>query len=134
MNLFESYGKLRYSIEPRVGHKLILLIDPAISEFYFSLIPRYLHVRRQAFHPHISVIRRERPPNLEHWNKYKNEIIRFQYENWIYNGTVYYWLNVYCGRLEEIRRELGLPICSPITRSEDGRHRFHSTIGNVKSL
>lgn len=135
--LFTSTGTLRYSIEPNVGHKLIVMIDPQLTEYYFSLIPKYLHVRRQAHHPHISVVRKE-SPNLASWKIYasatRNEIVTFQYENYLYCNHVYYWLNVYCKRLEEIRRELGLPLVSDITRSPNGVHRFHSTVGNVKAL
>lgn len=83
---------------------------------------------------HISTVRNETPLNLSVWRKYHQQEISFDYEPFIYNGTVYYWLNAYSKNLEDIRLELGLPNTSEFTRSPDGRHKFHITIGNLKHL
>lgn len=126
---YTSYGVLRYSSNP---HKLIVEVDQGISDFYMSLVPKYVNLRKQAFGAHISVIRNEELPLIENWGKYDRDSILFEYENVIYNGELYYWLNAWSPRLEEIRAELGMPTTSHITYSQDGRHKFHITIGNLK--
>ena len=50
----------------------------------------------------------------------------------VYNDETYYWLNVFCKDLEEIREELGLTKSGDVSLSPDGRHKFHITIGNSK--
>lgn len=129
--MFTSVGKLIYSENP---YKLIVEIDPEISNYYRSLVPKYIHLNRQKYAPHISVVRKETPRDLSSWNKYANQEIEFEYEGVIYNDEAYYWLNVRSWDLEMIRRELGLNLISEITKSPDGRHRFHTTIGNIKRL
>jgi hypothetical protein len=129
--MFQSSGKLKYSIDPI---KLILQVDRGISDYYASTVPKYIKLKRQAFPAHISVVRNATPPNMEFWNKYDGNEINFQYENYIYNDNTYYWLNCYSVELENIRSELGLQPYGDVTLSPDFKHRFHITIGNVKSL
>jgi hypothetical protein len=86
------------------------------------------------YDPHISVIRNEAVPNLELWNKYHNKAFDFEYDNYVYESRNYLWLNAYSEELEMIRLELGLSKTSEITRSPDGRHKFHITVGNFKNL
>lgn len=129
--MFYSVGVLKYFEKP---YKLIVQVDYGISEFYRSLIPKYVKVNRQMYAPHISVVRKELPPKMEFWGKYQNKRINFEYDFMVYNNETYFWLNAYARELEEIRLELGLPICSPWTKSPDGRHRFHVTIGNCKNV
>lgn len=127
--MFQSCGKLIYSSNP---YKLIVDCDNEISFYYRSLIPKYLKVQKTRYSAHISLVRKEIPINLEYWRKYHNQNIVFQYESYIYNDELYYWLNAYSPRLEKIRHELGLTKTSAITKSPDGRHKFHITIGNLK--
>lgn len=129
--MFTSSGRIRYFKDPL---KAIVEVDQGISDFYRTLIPKYVRINRQAYPAHISFVRKEVPPNMEFWGKYEKEWIEFEYESWVYNSQTYYWLNVFCPRLEEIRRELGLSLTSGITRSPDGRHKFHCTIGNTKNV
>jgi hypothetical protein len=76
---------------------------------------------------------KEAPVNLEHWGKYEGEPLTFLYEPYVYEGTVYYWLNIWCVRLEEMRRELGLPVVSQFTLPPEGFTKcFHCTIANKK--
>lgn len=131
--MFETQGRLRYSIHPEVGYKLIVEVDPAISHYYRSLVPKYVYLKPQMYPAHISVVRKETPPKIEFWGKYEGEFVTFSYDNYIQNGKVYYWLNAFSKRLEEIREELGLPVDSPYTRPPDGLAKtFHITIGNLK--
>lgn len=128
--MFKSAGKLQYSINP---YKLIVEVDSELSNYYRAFIPPSIGINKPMFPPHISVVRNEMPSNLKAWNKYPDRFIIFEYEPEIYNDELYYWLNVYSKDLEEIRAELGLPPTSEITRSPDGRHKFHITIGNLKN-
>jgi len=85
--------------------------------------------------PHITVVRvhKEKVPNKEYWDKYAGEEIEFSYSPIVHEGSVYYWLNVFCVRLEEIRRELGLSVVSEYTLPPEGFIKcFHMTLGNKK--
>ena len=126
--LFISSGYLRYH-----PNKLILEIDQQLVDYYRALVPKSIGLSRQRHDAHISVVRKETPPLMEFWEKYEGELIEFCYDPIIKNGEIYYWLNVFCVRLEEIRKELGLPVSSPYTRPPDGFSKcFHTTIGNIK--
>ncbi len=127
--MFKSIGTLRYFNDP---FKLIIEIDPEISNYYQALIPKYVDYNKQRYAPHISVIRKEVVPNLYLWRKYEGQEVEFEYENHIYISPNYMWLNIYSEKLEAIRLELELTKTSEITRSPDGRHKFHTTIGNFK--
>lgn len=127
--MFSSKGPLRYNS----NYKLIVEVDQDLSDYYRSLIPKWLPVQQQRWPAHISVIRKEIPLNLDYWGKYEGEEVEFYYDPIIQYGTVYYWLNVFCKRLEEIRVELGLPISSEYTRPPDCFEKvFHMTLGNKK--
>lgn len=131
--LHKSKGPLRYSLTENAGYKLIVEVDPGISSLYRALVPKYIELNPQRYAPHISVVRREVPPNLEAWGKYEGELVDFEYTSHIYNGKVYWWLNAFSERLEAIRVELGLPVSSEYTRPPDGYMKcFHITIGNQK--
>lgn len=127
--LFESIGTLHYG-----DNKLVVQVDPGISLFYRSLIPKWHRINLQRYPPHISVVRKETSPRMELWGKYEGERIRFFYDIDVQNDSRYWWLNIFCVRLEEIRRELGLPVSSPYTLPPVGFEKcFHMTIGNTKS-
>jgi len=130
--LYSSSGILRYSQEE---YKLIVEVDKNLANYYLALTPKWLNVKRGRWAPHITVVRgyKETPVHLEHWGKYEGEEIKFYYSPTLQTGKVYYWLNVFCVRLEEIRKELGLDISSQWTRPPDGFMRcFHTTVGNCK--
>ena len=130
MQLFTSTGTLRYGVT-----NLVLDVDQGLSDYYRALMPKSIRTNKQMYPAHISVVRKENPPNMELWGKYAGELIEFQYSNVIRNGTVYYWLDAWSKRLEEIRLELGLPVDSPYTRPPDGMSKtFHITLGNIKEL
>jgi hypothetical protein len=129
--MFTSTGILKYHVNP---YKLIVEVDQGISDYYRSTIPKYFKTNKQLYPAHISVVRKEIPPNLDAWNKYQDKEIEFYYEHYVYSDNTYWWINIFCNELEFIRQELGLPIASGITRSPDGKHKFHMTIGNTKGL
>lgn len=130
--LHKSKGTLRYS---HIGLKLILEVDPNIVCFYRSLIPKHITINPQKYAPHISVVRHENKLNMEYWRKYEGEQVEFEYSNYIHSGTVYWWLNAFSTRLEEIRVELGLYIHDKYTQPPDGYLKcFHITLGNNKPI
>lgn len=128
--LHKSVGVLRYS-----GLNLRLDVDQGIVELYRALVPKSIVLNRQAYRAHISVVRHEIPPKMEFWRRHEGEKIEFFYNPHVYNGKVYYWLNAFCTRLEEIRLELGLPVSSQYTLPPEGFVKcFHITLGNQKDL
>lgn len=128
--LYYSVGTLSYS-----PNKLILSIDPGINNFYRSLIPRWIPLNSQMYPPHISVVRKEIPKSMEFWGVSEGEQIEFGYSPIIQWGTMYYWLDCYSRRLEEIREQLGLPLATQYPCLREGfRKTFHTTLGNVKVL
>lgn len=118
----KSTGILEYG-NGNSGLKLTVKIDPNIYFYYRSLIPKAICLNHQKFEPHISVVRKEIPQNMNFWGKYEKEKVEFEYDSFVYHGEIYYWLNAYSKRLEEIRLELGLPLSRKI---------FHITLGNIK--
>jgi len=130
--LCPSIGKLRYSDE---GWKLIVEVDKGIAEYYRALIPKWLPVMPTRYDPHITVVRQEKeePVHKEHWKKYQGEEVEFFYSPIVQQGKVYYWLNIFCVQLEDIRLELGLPVRSEFTLPPEGfRKCFHMTVANKK--
>lgn len=125
--MFKSIGRLKYFFDPI---KLIVEVDSGIVDFYRALIPR--KINKQMHAAHISVVRNEFPPKMENWNKYQMKEVEFDYDNYVFNDETYYWLNVQCEELEDIRIELGLPLDSRLTRPPDGQKFFHITLGNIK--
>lgn len=132
--LYQSTGIIKYEIVD-IGFKLFVEVDQQLADYYRKLIPKYQYVTRQRYGAHISVIRYEEPPNIEYWGKYEGQEIDFFYDSDIKFGKVYYWLNAFSKKLEEVRLELGLPVSSPYTLPPDGFDKcFHITIGNTKEL
>ena len=56
------------------------------------------------------------------WEKYDGQTVKFSYNPIVENDDKYFWLNVECDFLFEIRLELGL--------ERDPEFPFHLTIGN----
>lgn len=131
--MFTSVGKLYYSENPI---KLVLNVDQQISDYYRATLPKALtqkiFLNKQKYPAHISIVRKEIPPNMAVWRKYQGQRVKFQYEHGVDWNKTYFWINVWSDDIEKIRNELGLKNTSPYTRSPDGTHRFHITIGNVK--
>lgn len=126
---FLDFGKLQYFEDP---YKIIVEVDPEIVQYYISLVPKYFRLNKQKFLPHISVLRNEIPVNVENWKKYHNQNIDFYYNNLIEYDSKYFWLGVSAPELEKIRIELGLVNVNWVTKTPDGSHNFHITIGNIK--
>jgi hypothetical protein len=129
--MFESTAIVRYGSETKV----FALIDPAICEYYRSLIPKYYYPKPQYHKPHITIIRskKESPTNLDNWGRHDGRLINFRYSPYVHYDGVYFWLNAYSPQIEEIRLELGLPRFRD-DREFGGilRQEYHITIANTK--
>ena len=130
MDLFKSSGILKYGSDWR----LALEIDQQLADYYRSLIPKWFRSQRPRWSAHVTVVRPEKevPVNKEFWNKYKGEIINFEYSPYIHEDDYYYWINVYSTKLEEIRRELGLHMKTSFNPPVGYTKSFHCTIANKK--
>jgi hypothetical protein len=114
---------------------LVVNADQELSNYYRVLIPKWKNAKSQMYPAHITVVREglEEPKNLEFWGKYQGEKIEFYYSPEVQEGTVYFWLNIFSVRLEEIRIELGLSVHSEYTLPPEGFTKcFHMTVGNKK--
>ena len=136
--MFSSVGNLEFRLFDK--YELVrVMIDDEIVNYYRSLLPKWIKANRSRHQPHISVIRNEVIPNQNKWNHLKKSYpywieINFEYDNFIYEDGTYFWLQVRAPALERFRTDLGLPAHSAITRSPDGQHDFHITLGNKKNL
>ena len=128
--MYRSSGILQYFTDPI---KLVAQVDLDLGNFYRSLIPKYYGVSRPMYDPHISVIRKVVPPNMSVWGKYQDDKVDFDYDHYVFNDELYFWLNVFSPQLESIRLELGVKPFGDATLSPDGRHKFHITLGNLKN-
>lgn len=134
--MYKSNGIINYSNKSGF-YRLTVEIDQELANYYFSLIPKYIWVNRPRYKAHITVVRpeKETPIFLEFWKKYQGEKVEFLYDPNIQCGREYFWLNILCKRLEEIRAELGLSIRSQYTQPPVGFSKyFHCTIANSKNI
>lgn len=117
-------GRLQYG----PGIRAVLLVDQSIANYYRHMIPKYVEVKPQRHQAHVTVVRigLEVPTNMESWGRHEGELIRFRYGSDVLFDNGYYYLNVECPRIEQIRLELGLP---PVFDVKKGHH---ITIGNSK--
>jgi hypothetical protein len=116
--LVQSTGTLRYSpklLGDRSSDKWWFVVDcdPEIGKYYRHLFWLSTHKTyrpwRPAWREHITVIRNEEPPDPSSWEKYAGQTIEFWYNVLPETNGSYWWLNVQCEKLLEIREELGLP-------------------------
>lgn len=133
----ETKGVLVYD-PPRPGLKkkrhwwCVVEADDSLTDYYRHWVQRELHLHelcQPSWGAHVSVVRGEQPPEglQSLWGKYEGEEITFRYKPHprVSGDTTgdrpgnFWFLDVECERLQEIRTELGLPTY----------HKFHITIG-----
>jgi len=128
MAIYDATGVLKYS-----DRSLSLNLRQDIVEYYRNFIPKWIDVNRQRFPAHISVVRNEPNFNKNMWRKHEGRRVQIQYDSHIHNGQVYYWLDAFSVVLEDIRKELDLPIKSPYNKPPAGYGMyFHITLANMK--
>lgn len=128
--MFKSIGKLVYSPRTHLATSdrwLVLLCDDEISLYYRTLFQKEFPYIGKLIRPlwgtHISIIRGERVPNYHLWRLDENKLVEFEYEPGVIDNGTYYWLNIKCNYLEELRIKYGL---SPYPQ-----FGFHLTIGHI---
>lgn len=136
---FKSTGKLRYSVKRESSDQnwwVVLDCDPSIGTYYRHLYKLHHNHCRKLQRPfwgaHITVLRNEEPGDQYKplWGKYAGEEIIFTYRPGVSDNfgperyRSFYWLDVVCPRVTEIRQELGLekPECD-----------LHLTIGSYEN-
>jgi hypothetical protein len=124
--MFDGKGKLHYHTE-----WLMLYTDDEIGRYYRALLQREhpaikLNIPKHGAHVTVIAGKYETPSNKDWWGKYEDETISFTYDPEILHKGKYFWLTIECPRIEEIRKELGLP--------PKIKWPWHLTIGNTKGL
>lgn len=129
--LYKSSGILKYN--PVVRDLacgtwwLILECCPDLARYYRNLFNSYNRARfligDSAWGSHISIIRGEYPSLISQWRSRENEEVEFFYTPIIRTDDygIYYWLDIQCVQLEDIREIYGLP--------KIPKYDFHLTIG-----
>ena len=128
--MFKSIGKLVYSPRTHLASSdrwLVLMCDDSISEYYRNMFYReypYLgKLTRPVWGTHISIIRGEKVPNFNLWRLDENKIVEFDYEPGVRDNGEYYWLNVKCKYLNDLREKYGL--------KRDPQFGLHLTVGRT---
>lgn len=138
--MFKSIGRLVYDPPSHVGNTknwLVLMCDDEISRYY-----RYLYTKeyyflnadystkltRPIFGAHISLIRGEKISKQYQylWKNYHNQMIEFEYDPGVKDNKEYYWLNVKCDALLNIRSAYGL--------SRQPKFGLHLTVGRITNI
>lgn len=122
--MFLGYGKLLYY----PNWWLVVKVNEDVCRYYRKLIHFYnkpLRLNPAKHGAHITIIagKYEKPKFECFWNKYQNERINFRYNPEIKNNGEYYWMEVECERIEDIREEMGL--------NKKIIYPWHLTVGNI---
>ncbi len=135
--MFCSTGFLRYS----GNWSLRLEADQQISNYYRSLIPKFKNSNGLRYPAHITIVREkngleyDKPTDMSNWGKYEGEKVLFFYDGAIMEGEVYYWINTFSKRFEEIRTELGLSCEEKFSIPPEGFQKtFHMSIANKRKV
>jgi hypothetical protein len=106
---------------------LILQCDAEIGRYYREMFYAWNRARgrlqRPAWESHISVIRGEEPPKPDGWSALEGRLVEFRYSPELQTNDEYFWLDVECDELLDIREQLGLP--------RNPLFDLHLTIGRV---
>ena len=129
--MIEGKGTLRYSSTfEEMKWWLVVDCDKEIGKYYRNLYYLLHHkcreLQRPAWESHISVIRNEEPPKKDLWGKYNGLNITYQYNPVIRNNGIYFWLDVECNQLLDIREEIGL--------DREPYFPLHLTVANAKAI
>jgi hypothetical protein len=117
---YEAIGILNYK-----NNWLILETPFSINLYYKWWIEKFIgkKISTPLYGSHVTIIAGKYTDVSNHpnWAKYQDKKIPFKYSSIIYGDDNYFWLNVICGELADIRKELGL--------SPDPHWSLHLTIG-----
>ena len=121
----------------------VLLVDKEITRYYRWWVQRHLWawtavqpdwLCQPSWDGHVSIVRGETPRmNHDMWRKYQGEKVEFRYAHYPRRTTMddrkrryskdgdFWFVNVECPRIDEIRSELGL----------QSNFRYHLTVGRT---
>lgn len=127
-----KYDPYRGEMKRRTDWWCIVQVDKNITAYYrwWLLKERHLILHQPSWDAHISVVRGEKPrrDKVNLWKKYEGKRVDFLYEHGNIrseidknNGGMYYWVDVECPFLNQIRAEFEYPI----------GWRMHITIGRT---
>lgn len=128
--MFISTGTIQY----REGLWVTASICQDLADYYLSLIPKAWKVIKPRWSAHVTIARpEENPTNLHNWGKHEGQIVSFIYDPTILEEKGFWWFNLWCVEMEQIRLELGLSIKSRITIPPPGYSKcFHCTVATDK--
>jgi hypothetical protein len=115
------------------GPWVTVWVDQQLADYCHSLIPKYHRVVRPRWKAHVTVVRPEdffTNPDPQFWGKHEGEQVNFVYDPTVLYEKGFWWFNLWCVTMEDIRRELGLSTKSRITIPPLGYSKaFHCTVG-----
>lgn len=126
----KSIGKIIYAPNTHLlssDNWAILACDDEIGKYYRHLYSQEFPYKNKLMRPvwgsHISWIRSEKIINPKIWKTSNNKIIDFEYDLGVQDNGQYFWLNVKCDYLLDLRDQYGL--------SREPKFGLHLTIGKV---
>ena len=145
MNTLKGTGIIQYDPHrPGMTYRkdwwCVINLNKEITRYYrwWLEFERHIHLQPPSWDAHISIVRGEkpRPEFLELWKKHHGERVEFEYTHGIIRvdrsqrkddraanavGGEYYYIDIRCPMLDEIRKELGLRT----------GYEFHFTVGRT---
>ena len=125
-HFYRLQGVVRYYDDYCVAY-----VDPELSKYYLSLIPKAWDVRPQMWRPHVTIVRKwiESDHVRRAWWGYRDgEAIDIKVRAGLQADDTYIWLNAVSRDIVSMRRVLGLPAM------RKGFNVQHITVGNVKHM
>jgi hypothetical protein len=100
--------------------------DSEITRYFRHMlwVSRFVKIQKPAWESHVTVIRNIEPPNKNKWELYAGEEVEFTYDIELKTAYEYFYLDVFCSRLLDIREELGF--------TREPECPLHLTVGNSK--
>lgn len=124
-----QYNPARPGMKHRTDWWCVVKVNKELTRYYrwWLEYEKHLHLQPPSWDAHISVVRgeRPRPAFVDGWKKYQGEKVDFTYQHGSIRidrsqrtddkaknaiGGEYYFIDVMCPRLDEIRSELGLKV------------------------
>lgn len=131
MNVWKSTGIVRY--DPRVDRGtfkdwwVIVQCDREIVRYYQHIFYTLYWKKLQTamWGSHISIVRGEKPLNMDAWKRFNGRLIEFSYvyEGGFYTNGQHFWMKAWSPQFAEIRASLGL--------KPDPKVPFHLSIGSI---
>lgn len=122
-----QYDPWRPGLKHRTDWWCVLNVDKELSRYYrwWLEFEKHLHLQSPSWDAHISIVRGEKPypAYIEMWKKYQGKKVEFHYKHGEIRvdrsqrtdplavnatGGEYYFIDIECPMLDEIRTELGL--------------------------